>query len=371
MDTMRINMESGQPTHLECSAQINLGSFYTPLWLVQIAFRMLIWHVNPKDYLLLDSACGYGSFLTLPGFQAYIGMDQDLQALQRAAELCQQPNLSLLHKNALHSVSRVHFNIPNSSKLIIMGNPPYNDRTSRVRAHLKDKSPLEVDTSLKARDIGISFLRSFALLEPDYICVLHPLSYLIKRANLQALKNFALHYRLLDALVVSSQIFCPKSLSYFPIIVALYKRDAQGMDYSYIARFCFKTLENKCFTLEQWDFISTYVDKYPNQQRVDSKVALFYTLRDINALARSKTFLDRQSPHAIYVPAEKYSLYCYIDVFKTQIPHIPYYLRNCDIFLDFAQFQNLEEQFIHASQSKQISPQIARYFRDLLGVHYL
>ncbi|WP_104750254.1 SAM-dependent methyltransferase [Helicobacter cynogastricus] len=362
-------MSAPQPIHLSHLDQINLGSFYTPAWLVQRAFDMLCPYIDPKDYYLLDSACGYGSFLTLPGFHTYIGMDCDLQALHQATQIC--PHVKLVHQNALHNVSRESFYIPSSAKLVIMGNPPYNDRTSRVRSALKDKTPLKIDTLLQARDVGLSFLRSFALLEADYICVLHPLSYLIKRTNLRALKNFAQNYRLLDSLLVSSRLFCPKSLSYFPIILALYKRDSIGMDETFISHFSFKSLEGSTLRLSDWDFISAYVDKYPNQQRVQNKSALFYTLRDINALARSKTFLSQESAHAIYVPPEKYSLYCYIDVFKTQISHIPYYLRNCEVFLDFARFKALEEDFIHASQNKTISPQITRYFCDLLGDHYL
>ncbi|WP_233711667.1 SAM-dependent methyltransferase [Helicobacter suis] len=337
---------------------------------MQKAFEMLLKHINPQDYILLDSACGYGSFLALPGFSAYVGVDKDSLALKKARKTCK--HATLLHKNALRAVMRENFNIPSTSKLVIMGNPPYNDRTSRVRSSFKDKEALKMDTPLKARDIGISFLRSFDLLKADYVCVLHPLSYLIKRANLKSLKNFAKNYRLVDSLVVSSQIFCPKSLSYFPIVIALYKRDIKGLDEGFLASFNFQTLEGKSFRLQDWDFISAYVDKYPNQKKVskDLRVSMFYTLRDINALLRSKTFLVKESPHAIYITKEKYSLYCYIDVFKTQIPHIPYYLRNCDVFLDYAKFKNLEDHFVIASQTKKISPEIERYFKDLLGEHY-
>ncbi|WP_240329480.1 SAM-dependent methyltransferase [Helicobacter suis] len=331
---------------------------------------MLLKYINPQDYILLDSSCGYGIFLHWPGFNAYVGVDKNNSALEEVRKTCK--HAILLHKNALHAVMRENFHIPSASKLVIVGNPPYNDRTSRVRSSLKDKEALKMDTPLKARDIGISFLRSFDLLKADYVCVLHPLSYLIKRANLKSLKDFAKNYRLLEGLVLSSQIFCPKSSGYFPIILALYKRDIKGLDEGFIAGFDFLTLEGKSFRLQDWDFISAYVDKYPNKQRIskDLRVSMFYTLRDINALFRSKTFLEEESPHAIYITQEKYSLYCYIDVFKTQIPHIPYYLRNCDVFLDYAKFKKLEDHFIIASQTKKISPEIERYFKDLLGVHY-
>ena len=69
------------------------------------------------------------------------------------------------------------------------------------------------------------------------------------------------------------------------------------------------------------------------------KVAMFYTLRDINALRRSKTFISKNTANAVYVTQDKYSLYCYVDVFKQIIKHIPYYLGNCDILIDFKKFQ--------------------------------
>ena len=277
-----------------------------------------------------------------------------------------------LHTNSLQNVSREKFNILEFSQLIIVGNPPYNDKTSIVQNLLKNSDSIPVDSQLKVRDIGISFLRSFDILKADYICVLHPLSYLIKESNFKSLKSFIKHYRLLDSMIISSQIFCPKSLGFFPIVIALYERDNQGMDYHFICNFSFKTYEGKSFRLNDFDFIAQYIDKYPNKKRVDSKqkVAMFYTLRDINALRRSKTFISKNTANVVYVTQDKYSLYCYVDVFKQIIKHIPYYLGNCDILIDFKKFQTLEYAFIKASESKILNEDIMQYFKDLLGEHY-
>ena len=110
---------------------------------------------------------------------------------------------------------------------------------------LKIKTPIQIDSALQHRDIGISFLRSYERLKADFICVLHPLSYLIKKANFSALKDFAKAYRLVDSTIISSQIFCKDSKGHFPIIIALYKKDNKGMDYEYICNFKFKTMANE------------------------------------------------------------------------------------------------------------------------------
>ncbi|WP_300806502.1 N-6 DNA methylase, partial [Helicobacter sp. UBA3407] len=292
--------------HLDRIQTINQGSFYTPNSLVCLVYQMLLnAKIDVKDYVLLDSSCGYGSFLEIPQsflnrqFTQIIGADIDKQALQKAQKIFKDYAIAplFLHTNSLQNVSREKFNILESSKLIIVGNPPYNDKTSIVQNHLKGIDSNPVDSQLKARDIGISFLRSFDILKADYICVLHPLSYLIKESNFKSLKNFIKHYHLLDSTIISSQIFCPKSLGFFPIVIALYERDNQGIDFDFICNFSFKTREGKSFRLNDFDFIAQYIDKYPNKKRVDSKhkVAMFYTLRDINALRRSKTFISKNT----------------------------------------------------------------------------
>ena len=349
--------------------------------MVNEVYAMLKKHIDSKDYVLLDSSCGSGNFLrasefvksgfTKDSFTKTIGVDIDKTALNIAKSTLDS-KVILLHKNALHNTTREALHIAESDKLIIIGNPPYNDKTSIVQNHLKNQDSFAIDSILKTRDIGISFLRSFDELRADYICVLHPLSYLIKQSNFKYLKNFIKHYRLIDSIIISSQIFCPKSLGFFPIIIALYERDNQGMDFDFICDFSFKTYDGKSFKLNDFDYIGKYIDKYPNKKHVqDSKIkAMFYTLRDINALRRSKTFISTNTANTVYVSKDKYSLYCYVDVFKQVIKHIPYYFGNCDILIDFKKFQALESAFIKASENKILSEDIMQYFKDLLGAHY-
>ncbi len=57
-------------------------------------------------------------------------------------------------------------------------------------------------------------------------------------------------------------------------------------------------------------------------------------------------------------------------MFKQIIKHIPYYLGNCDVLIDFKKFQALESAFIKASENNILSEDIMQYFKDLLGEHY-
>lgn len=71
--------------HLDRIQTINQGSFYTPDSIVRLVYQMLLnAKIDVKDYVLLDSSCGYGSFLNLEGFKQNIGVDIDKQALQEA-----------------------------------------------------------------------------------------------------------------------------------------------------------------------------------------------------------------------------------------------------------------------------------------------
>ena len=360
--------------HLNREKTIDLGSFYTPDFVVELAYDMLIKFVDIRDCVLLDSSCGYGNFLRLDGSKQKIGVDIDGHAIEIAKENFKNyafPPI-FLHKNSLINVNRQNFGLTKSQRLVIIGNPPYNDKTSIVQNSLKRDSSIKIDSNLKARDIGLSFLLSFDRLQADYMCVLHPLSYLIKKTNFHSLKNFTKNYKLLDSIIISSSIFCPRSLRFFPIIIALYKREMSGLSFDYIYNFSFKTLEGKTFRLSDFDFIAKYIDKYPNKKRIPKadRKAMFYTMRDINALKRSKTFIKKDCNNTVYITNEKYSLYCYVDVFKSFISHVPYYLGNCDIIIDFNAFKKLEKDFIKASESGCIPHSIEEYFVNLLGEHY-
>ena len=241
---------------------------------------------------------------------------------------------------------------------------------------------------MRTRDLGLSFLRSYAQLNPDWICVLHPLSYLIKKANFNALGEFTKKYKLKDAVVVSSAEFDETSpgKTYFPIVIALYQASKEGMDYQDIERFAFTTKEGRKFSLADMVSIGQFISKYPNQKLVQQQeaVAKFWTMRDINALKRSRTFVDETNDNTILIKREQLAYYCYVDVFKRFIGHIPYYFGNCDVFIDAAEFTKIQDDFMAFSAqnqptlkqflSSEVKNPLARiepYFKSLLGIHYV
>ena len=168
-----------------------------------------------------------------------------------------------------------------------------------------------IDDDLKTRDLGISFLRSYVKLYPDYICVLHPLSYLVKPYNFKLMGNFTKQYKLIDGLVISSRYFT-NGLE-FPIIIALYERG--DMSFDYIKDFNFKVEDGAVFKLNDFDFIGNYLSKYPKKE-VKNPAGYFYAMRDINALKRNKTFLAEKSANAITIERKELPYYHYVNLFK-------------------------------------------------------
>ncbi|MDR0319822.1 MAG: hypothetical protein LBH81_03760 [Rickettsiales bacterium] len=370
-----------EQSHLGYEDTINYGSYYTPGSVVSIVYDMLRKNIgNAAEYTVLDTSCGYGNFLVMPGS---IGADCDKTALAQAEK--NTDNRRLFHHNSLKDVGRGQYGLGDSDKLIIVGNPPYNDTTSIIRNGIKREN-CEIDPDLKHRDLGISFLLSYDKLAADYICVLHPLSYLIKKANFEGLGKFKDNYSLIDSLVISSGEFSATSkATQFPIVIALYKR-GNGMTYDSICNHAFKTKDNKRFRIGQFDKLSNYITKYPNKNEKDF-VAHFWTMRDINALKRTRTFIENEVYNSIRVPKGKLAFYCYADVFKEYIPNIPYYFGNSDVMIDYPAFDRLRDAFVRKSLRKwgflkhlaadygddNVSEDllIHSYFKNLLGEHYV
>lgn len=361
---------------------VNLGSFYTSNEYVRLVWDFIKPYIS-EDTVVFDPACGYGGFLKERTIAKKIGNDIDKKAIEKAK--IYTDDVTYFNYNALISFERKTYHIGENEKLIIIGNPPYNDITSQAKKSIK-KLNFRVDERLKARDIGISFLRMFFYLRADYVCVLHPLSYLIKKANFRLLKCFKDNYRLIKGIIISSKVFCLTSKSSeFPIIIALYERNSNGMDYEYIENFKFQTIEGKSFKLSDFDYIGNYIDKYPKKNSIFSNEnILFYTLRDINALKRNKTFIDKPTSNAVKVKIDQLDYYVYVDVFKDFISFIPYYLVNLDVIINKALFMKYKRYFIsyalkkrnflrkyyHYKTHKNDIGQIKQYFRKLLKEHF-
>ena len=218
-------MDIHTQSHLDGAERINLGSFYTPKKYVSLVGEWLVRYGLSSGRAVLDSSCGYGAFFelreSLPG-NRYLGNDTDEVALRTVQRFF--PEVETFCENALFDVSRKKFGVRNGESLVVVGNPPYNDVTSQINRGVK-RSELPVDADLKSRDLGISFLKSYDKLEADYAAILHPLSYLIKKANFKAVGAFFENYSLLEHIVFDSREFAGTSkTSGFPVVVALYGR---------------------------------------------------------------------------------------------------------------------------------------------------
>ncbi len=397
---IKVEKEMSQ-AHLAYESRVNLGSYYTPPEIVRTAWEMIAPYLRSQT-TVIDSACGYGDFLKDYGQSITIGCDIDETAISVAKK--NNGEVRFFQTNALCDVSRVKFGIPQQSYLIVVGNPPYNDKTSLIRHNIKDVD-FDIDEDITSRDLGISFLRSYNKLEADLICVLHPLSYLIKPTNFRLLKDFTVNYRLIDGLLISSGEF-PESAKHtpFPIVLALYERDTQGMTYDFIRDFRFRTAGKNRFCLSDFNYITGYVDKYP-KKRPPSDYSLFssgaegthhpekedplffWTLRDINALKRNRTFVGNYSANTIVIDKRKLDYYAYIDVFKRNLHRLPFYFGNCDVLIDNDLFREYKPCFIsdtvnyHPFLKKhfQIEPiaeqhtasRLDTYFKLLFGEHHL
>lgn len=344
-------MVSSNPTHLCKNQIINQGSFYTPKKYVNLASQWLQELGVNSSYTFLDSSCGYGAFFQLKhafGKNKFIGNDIDSTAVNNASML--YPGIHFYNKNALYKVDRSEFGITTTEPLIVIGNPPYNDTTSQINRKIKDKKKIDIDQDIKSRDLGLSSLNSYNKLKAEYACILHPLSYLTKEANYKSAKSFFSNYRILKSIIFPSSEFANTSKHVcFPVIMALYERNVgNGTEYSGINGMVFNTVEGVSFSVGQWDYLGDYIQKYPTSIRY-SKEILFYTLRDINALKRSRTFIKERLANAVDVNPDKLNYYCYVDCFK-RYANPPYYMGNFDIPFIQKDFDGISDAVVRVSK---------------------
>lgn len=331
----------------------NLGCFYTPDKFVDVLLDMVKKEINTKDWTIADTSCGYGSMFASKKILAKRKILGDIDEI--AIDTARQnfgDTVESFVQNALLDVKRENYKIAHDEKLILIGNPPYNDTTSQVKNDVKKSKPVLIDPDIKTRDLGISFMLSFNKLKADYVAVLHPLSYLIKKANFQLMSPFLKNYSIKHSVVISSQEFQSTSrIKGFPIVIALYKRGGETTFDDVMTR-DWQTFCGKKFNLDK-TYIGDIIKKYPSKlpQDVASPV-LFWTMRDINALNRSRTFLTKMCDNAIIIDKSKFEYYCYVDVFKEYISQVPYFYGNSDIFILPDEFEEIKHHFVARSMEK-------------------
>lgn len=305
--------------HLPKSERIQLGSYYTPEKLVKLVHEFIKPYLEnkKKDVILFDSAGGCGAFLFGIRDYDYRIADCDLEACKFLKQHFSRHNI--FHTNSLKGVNRNKYLIPSSAFLIMIGNPPYNDTTSEFKSSEKGQNICDED--LYDRDIGVSFLKSYHKLNADVVCVLHPLSYLIKETNFKRLRNFRDNYKLIRSEIFSSALFHGTGTGKFPILVALYEKNADGMTFENIRNFRFNILDkDKTFVLSNFKTTDGYINKYhPRKNDVQkSPIGLYYySFRDLNSLKKNTSFFTKEHPNGIVVTLENFYKYAYLYSLKS------------------------------------------------------
>ncbi|MEM5821437.1 MAG: N-6 DNA methylase [Candidatus Aenigmatarchaeota archaeon] len=302
------------PLWLTRSEKIKLGAFYTPSSIVLKALELV------KDFkdkaVLLDPAGGCGAFIEQFEDWNYRVADIDLQAVEYLKKRF-DPN-RVFWADVLNNINRSKYNIKESDFLVVVGNPPYNDWTSLYKKG--EKGSFSMDKDVFDRDLGIAFLKAMNKLRADVICILHPMSYLIKRANFERLNVFFKNYTLKRAFVFPSYLFKETSNNVsFPIVLAFYVRDQKGFDWNDLLNFSFEFLNNSnTFKLLEIETTDGFINKYPRQQI--SPIGLYFiTFRDINSLLRNRDFFDKPSTNTIPITWENFPLYAYLVALKYYI----------------------------------------------------
>lgn len=342
-------MRAGNQHHLSHTQAISQGSYYTPPRFVDIA-RDWIAPLTSTQFTVFDPSCGYGAFLDLEvSFDSCHLIGNDIDAAAVAIARKEYPKGRFFVYNLFTHFSRSDFGIAPDERLIIVGNPPYNDTTSLIRHTTKKKYQINEDPLVRSRDLGLSSLLCYSYLKPDYCLIIHPLSYLVKKANFNVAKRFFENYSLIKSIIFSSQEFTETSkISGFPVIMGLYKRTPRsGMIYGNILTSEFKTIEGLSFRLSDSDYVCDYVDKYPSNKRYSPEI-LFYTMRDINALNRSRTFMKNRTAASIDVDPTKLSYYCYIDCFR-RFARTEYYMGNLNVPFIKDKFEQVKQSVVAVS----------------------
>ncbi len=307
---------------LEDHRKSSLGKYYTPEHLVDLVHGLVKPYVRQDSYVL-DLAAGSGAFLDPFKRERVIAADIDRVAVLILKALGFE---NARHDNSLVNTSRAKYSMKESDHIIVVGNPPYNDVTSRNKKFgrfAKKNTGVEMDEDVRTSDLGMSFLRAFNKLKADVICVLHPLSYLIKETNFSnKLGEFRNNYVLKRAVVFSSREFADTRQTPFPVVAALYQRHMIGMDYDYIRNFEFEVLHDKRrFILARVETIDGYIRKYPPVKKDKNKksdIGLYmHNIRDINSLITIGYLTEKEDfdRHATVNYAELYK-YAYLNCMR-------------------------------------------------------
>jgi hypothetical protein len=347
-DLMNFNISE----HLNKEEKVMLGSYYTPQIIVDVVINYIKDLIDKKT-VVVDTSAGLGAFMI-----SAVELTDNIRVGEIDERLYEKLAIQFgIDKvylgNALMDVSREKYNVDEYQKLIVIGNPPYNDFTSLANNKIKrNNDKPEIDSDIIARDLGISFLKSYDKMKADYVCVLHPLAYLIKEGNFRQLKEFRYHYNLKASTIISSGLFYQTGTTKFPIAISLYERNETGMDFDEIKEFQFDVLEEeRRFSLCNVKTADHFIRKYTptkNGKKVSDIGVYFYQYRDINSLMRSQSFTKNSRIASGCLPVMLNDLfkYTYIDAFKYFFPN-DYLTGNLSVLMD-QDIEQIDSKFTKA-----------------------
>lgn len=351
--------------HLPKNKRIQLGSYYTPEELVRRVYNFIQPYLDNKkrEVVIFDSAGGCGAFLFGIKHYDYRIADRDLDACKFLKQHFDQHNV--FHTNSLIKVNRDKYSVPPSAFLIMIGNPPYNDTTSEFKNGEKGQNICDED--LYDRDLGVSFLKSYHKLKADLVCVLHPLSYLIKEVNFKRLRDFKDNYKLIKGEIFSSALFHGTGTGKFPILVALYEKISSGMTFEYISQFQFDVLNSsKKFILSKYKTTDGYINKYPPRKSdvQCSPIGLYYySFRDFNSLKKNTSFMLKKHPNSIVLTLENFYKYAYLYSLKSLFdPENAWLYGNLSPLVDVKQVERDKDIYVlYALKTNRILKEIDNY----------
>jgi len=159
---------NGNQKHLNYIDTVNLGSYYTPESVVDLVYSILQKSVSTiKDFTILDSSCGYGSFLAKKNIaKRLVGVDIDKKAIFEAKKRINEVDFTC--QNSLVNICRKNLMIGNDEKLITIGNPPYNDTTSIIRNSIKD---ISVQNKIDSSGLCLCFTSTFLFNQENKFCL--------------------------------------------------------------------------------------------------------------------------------------------------------------------------------------------------------
>jgi len=303
----------------------NLGKYYTPPHLVNLVKKLVTPYVKSNS-IIMDLAAGCGAFLDCFPSNPVIIRDID----EEAVKFLKSIGYSTAEvDNSLADVHLSKYGLSSKNHLVCIGNPPYNDITSLVKrkgANTKKDIDFAIDADIKTSDLGTSFLRAFNKLEADVVCILHPLSYLIKESNFQnRLGIFTKEYRLQRGVIFSNNEFTDTKGTPFPVVAALYLRNFLGMDYEYIRYFSFEILDSEeTFVLADYETTDGYINKYAPKRTAGqiSDMGLYmHNFRDLNSLKSIGNLFDKmQAGVTLPVQERDFYKYAYLNALRHYFP---------------------------------------------------